>query len=47
MEQSKIHQDAIRARICESQLLRIAFPKSDFGKHAAGDPVETWAASIK
>src|SRR5882724_4675669 len=37
MEQPKVHQDAIIARIIESQLLRIAFPKSDFGKHAAGD----------
>jgi hypothetical protein len=37
MEQPKIRQDAIIARICESQLLRIAFPKSDFGTHAAGD----------
>jgi hypothetical protein len=37
MEQPKIHQNAIIAHICESQLLRIAFPKSDFGKHAAGD----------
>jgi len=37
MEQPKIHQHAIIARVCEWQLLGIAFAKTDFGKHVAGD----------
>src|SRR6266513_161341 len=35
MEQPKIHQHAIIARVWEGQLLGIAFAKIDFGEHAA------------